>query len=98
MMKNPLGYMALFFIRLYQYTVSPLIGPRCRFYPTCSNYAIEAIKRYGFVKGSCLAMWRLLRCHPGSKGGFDPVPDKCSTRHSCKNASQSTRHEDTMAR
>ncbi|HET9113401.1 MAG TPA: membrane protein insertion efficiency factor YidD [Burkholderiales bacterium] len=61
-------------VRIYQYTLSPLIGPRCRFTPTCSQYAIEAISKYGGIKGSRLAVRRLLCCHPRSSGGYDPVP------------------------
>lgn len=61
-------------IRMYQKFVSPLFGPRCRFIPTCSTYAIEALKKYGFFKGGFLAIWRILRCNPFCKGGYDPVP------------------------
>jgi len=61
-------------IRLYQFTVSPLIGPACRFYPSCSEYALESVKKYGTLKGSSLAVKRILKCHPFHPGGFDPVP------------------------
>ncbi|WP_300672103.1 membrane protein insertion efficiency factor YidD [Desulfoluna sp.] len=61
-------------IKAYQYLISPLTGPRCRFYPTCSAYAIEAYERYGILKGSWLAVKRILKCHPFHPGGFDPVP------------------------
>jgi uncharacterized protein len=61
-------------IRVYQWTVSPLLGPRCRFYPSCSQYALEAVVRFGVLKGSWLAVLRLGRCHPWHAGGFDPVP------------------------
>nr|WP_207692503.1 membrane protein insertion efficiency factor YidD [Desulfonema limicola] len=64
----------LIIIRLYQYAISPLLGPCCRFYPTCSNYAYEAIVRYGICKGIVLSAKRILRCHPFSPGGIDPVP------------------------
>lgn len=63
-------------IRLYQIVISPLIGPRCRFVPTCSCYGIEAIKVHGALKGSWLTVKRILKCHPLSAGGFDPVPAK----------------------
>lgn len=63
-------------IKLYQKYISPLKSPSCRFTPTCSNYAIEAIERFGIFKGSILAIWRVLRCNPYSKGGEDPVPTK----------------------
>ena len=61
-------------IRAYQVLVSPLLGPRCRFYPSCSSYAVEAIRRHGPVRGTWLALRRLLRCHPWNPGGPDPVP------------------------
>ena len=63
-------------IRIYQLAVSPLFGPRCRFYPSCSCYAHTAIERHGALRGSWLGAKRLLRCHPFSEGGYDPVPDK----------------------
>jgi len=65
---------ALLLIRGYQLGLSPLLGPRCRFYPTCSQYAIEAISRYGILKGAILSSKRLLKCHPFHPGGVDPVP------------------------
>lgn len=64
----------IFIIRLYRYVLSTLLGSRCRFEPSCSMYAIEAIKLYGCLKGSLLALKRLLRCHPWHAGGIDPVP------------------------
>jgi len=64
----------LLLIRGYQLIVSPVLGPACRFYPSCSQYASLAINRYGVVKGSYLAFRRLLRCHPFHPGGYDPVP------------------------
>lgn len=64
-------------IRVYQWTVSPLLGPRCRFWPTCSHYAYEAIGLHGFWRGSLLAGRRILRCHPWNPGGIDPVPGRC---------------------
>lgn len=63
-------------IRFYQKKISPLFGPRCRYYPTCSQYAVEAVERFGAVKGSFLAIYRLLRCNPLFPGGYDPVPEK----------------------
>ena len=65
---------AILLIRLYQSCVSPLLGPRCRFYPSCSHYACEAMQTHGFLRGCWLALRRLLRCHPFNAGGFDPVP------------------------
>ncbi|TXI12171.1 MAG: membrane protein insertion efficiency factor YidD [Polynucleobacter sp.] len=64
------------FVRLYQLTLSPFWGAQCRFYPTCSCYAIDALKQHGALKGSYLSVWRLCRCHPWAKGGVDPVPEK----------------------
>ncbi|MBR2328962.1 MAG: membrane protein insertion efficiency factor YidD [Clostridia bacterium] len=64
----------LFLIRFYRRHISPLKQPCCRFIPTCSQYALEAVEKYGALKGSWLALRRLLRCHPLCKGGYDPVP------------------------
>ena len=64
------------FIKVYQYTLSPLLGPRCRYYPSCSNYAVEALREHGAVRGLGLATWRILRCNPFSNGGHDPVPPR----------------------
>lgn len=61
-------------IRFYQRAVSPLFPPRCRYIPTCSEYALEAVEKYGVAKGGFLALKRFLRCHPFHKGGYDPVP------------------------
>jgi len=63
-------------IRFYQLTLSPFWGSQCRFHPTCSHYAIEAIDKHGALKGFFLAVWRILRCNPFTKGGLDPVPEK----------------------
>ena len=64
----------LFLIRFYRRRISPLRPPCCRYIPTCSEYALQAIEKYGALKGSWLALRRLLRCHPFHKGGYDPVP------------------------
>ena len=69
---------AMGFIKFYRYAISPLMAGRCRFYPTCSAYGLEALDRHGFLKGSKLTLLRLLRCHPWHPGGFDPVPEKDS--------------------
>jgi putative membrane protein insertion efficiency factor len=62
-------------VRGYQYLIRPLIGANCRFYPTCSDYALEALERHGAARGSLLAAKRLCKCHPYHPGGYDPVPD-----------------------
>ncbi len=64
----------LFLIRFYRRHISPLRPPCCRYIPTCSQYALEAVEKYGALKGSWLALRRLLRCHPFHEGGYDPVP------------------------
>ena len=61
-------------IRGYQLTVSPLLGPTCKYYPSCSHYGLEAVRRHGALRGSVLAGWRVLRCNPWSHGGVDDVP------------------------
>jgi len=61
-------------IRFYQTFLSPLLGPSCKYHPTCSNYALEAYGTHNFLYASWLTIWRVLRCNPFSKGGFDPVP------------------------
>jgi putative membrane protein insertion efficiency factor len=63
-------------LRGYQRVLSPLLGPRCRFYPSCSEYAVQAVDRYGILRGLVLALWRLLRCNPLSRGGVDLVEDQ----------------------
>jgi len=65
---------AIFLVRLYQLFISPLLHPACRFEPSCSHYAIQALQKYGFFKGSWLATKRIARCHPFNPGGYDPVP------------------------
>ncbi len=64
----------LWLITLYRVSISPLHGPCCRYIPTCSQYAMEAVQKYGAIKGGYLAVRRVLRCNPFSKGGYDPVP------------------------
>lgn len=71
-------------VRLYQLTLSPWVGRSCRFVPTCSNYAIEALEKYGAVKGTYLTIYRLLRCHPLGGRGLDPVPAKFRWRRWCR--------------
>ncbi len=65
--------LALRLLRLYKRWISPAFPPSCRYVPTCSEYAMEAVERYGVLRGGAMAAWRLLRCHPFAKGGYDPV-------------------------
>ncbi|KAF0151993.1 MAG: hypothetical protein FD143_1462 [Ignavibacteria bacterium] len=60
-------------VRLYQKFISPMFPPSCRFYPTCSEYAVQSFEKHGAIKGSAKTIWRVLRCNPFNKGGFDPV-------------------------
>ena len=66
--------LALFLLRFYKRFISPFLPPMCRFEPTCSVYAMDAVTRYGFLRGAWLSLKRLLRCHPLNPGGWDPVP------------------------
>src|SRR5690606_2841811 len=68
------GRLLVALIRLYQIALSPLLGAHCRFTPTCSNYAIDAIRKHGALVGTGYTIWRLLRCQPFCRGGYDPVP------------------------
>jgi len=63
----------VFLIKTYQRAISPMFPPSCRFYPTCSEYSVQAITKYGVLKGSAKSVWRILRCNPFNKGGYDPV-------------------------
>ena len=71
---TPLQWLAISLIRLYQLLLSPLLGQRCRFHPSCSQYTMEAIRLHGVIKGIWLGIKRLLKCHPLHAGGYDPVP------------------------
>ncbi len=76
----------IWIIRTYQYILSPLLGPRCRFYPTCSEYTVIAVQRFGVVQGGYLGVRRLLKCHPWHSGGVDFVPDQAlsETEKNCR--------------
>jgi putative membrane protein insertion efficiency factor len=69
-----LSFPFILLIKIYQKILSPVLGPQCRFTPTCSNYALEALKKYGVFKGSWLAIKRISKCHPWGGSGYDPVP------------------------
>lgn len=71
-------FLAIWPIRFYRYAISPMMGPHCRFEPSCSAYAEQAVQRHGLASGGYLAVRRLLRCHPGCPGGHDPVPETFS--------------------
>jgi putative membrane protein insertion efficiency factor len=77
-----------FLIRSYQLGISPLLGPRCRFYPSCSQYALEAIAAHGSLRGGWLAFRRLARCHPFQYGGYDPVPPAACAHRSTSDLEQ----------
>jgi len=64
----------IFSIKMYQKYISPLKSTKCPYYPSCSQYGLEAVEKYGALKGGLLAIWRIIRCNPFSKGGYDPVP------------------------
>lgn len=73
-LAKAIGWLLILLVRFYQKFISPLTPPSCRFTPTCSQYAIEAITKHGPIKGLWLAVRRVLRCHPGGGSGYDPVP------------------------
>lgn len=76
MSRSPLQWFFIILIRGYQLCLSPYLGSNCRFYPTCSQYALQAITVHGCIKGIFLTVVRLLKCHPFHPGGYDPVPEK----------------------
>ncbi|NNK90615.1 MAG: membrane protein insertion efficiency factor YidD [Saprospiraceae bacterium] len=75
-LKNPLRYIIILPVRLYQVLISPILGPTCRYKPTCSHYMLQAIEEWGLFKGFFLGIKRILRCHPWGSSGYDPVPRK----------------------
>jgi len=74
-------FMLIAIIKFYKYFISPLLGNRCRFYPSCSSYSLEALQLHGAIIGSYLTLRRLLRCHPFHEGGIDPVPEKFGNKN-----------------
>ncbi|PWM00063.1 MAG: membrane protein insertion efficiency factor YidD [Clostridiales bacterium] len=86
----------IFFVKMYQKFISPLKPPCCRFTPTCSNYAIEAFREWGLFVGLGLTVWRILRCNPFSRGGYDPVPKRKKRRkHSLPSANEKGENSQT---
>ena len=79
-----------FFIKLYRKFISPILPQSCRFTPSCSEYAIEAIDKFGAIRGTILASYRILRCNPFCRGGYDPVPDKFTFKR------QELKYEETV--
>jgi len=75
-LKNPFAYLIIIPVKIYQAIISPILGPTCRYQPTCSHYMIKAIDEWGLIKGFYLGIKRILRCHPWGDSGFDPVPKK----------------------
>ncbi|HYW92317.1 MAG TPA: membrane protein insertion efficiency factor YidD [Gammaproteobacteria bacterium] len=68
-------FLLIVLVKAYRLVVSPLLGPHCRYYPSCSQYTLEALRRHGTLRGGWLAICRVARCHPGFPGGYDPVPE-----------------------
>ena len=79
MRQSPIATLLLGLIRAYRYLLSPLLAPRCRYLPTCSEYAVEAVQRHGAWRGAWLSLCRLARCHPWGGHGYDPVPERETT-------------------
>jgi len=82
-MKNPASALVRGLIVGYQYLLSPVLPGTCRYWPSCSHYALEAVGRFGVLKGGWLALGRILRCHPWGGSGYDPVPEPSAERDDC---------------
>jgi uncharacterized protein len=89
-MRQFVQLVVLGLLRAYKWAISPMFPPSCRYVPTCSEYAMEAVERYGALRGGLMAVWRLLRCHPFAHGGYDPVV-KQSSSYENSHFSQKTR-------
>lgn len=75
-MRSPLAWLLIGLLTVYRRLISPMLAPSCRFEPSCSRYALDAVRTHGALKGAWLAVRRLLKCHPFHEGGFDPVPER----------------------
>ena len=84
-----------FFIKLYRKFISPILPQSCRFTPSCSEYAIEAIDKFGAIRGTILASYRILRCNPFCRGGYDPVPDKFTFKRQEMKSDDTVEEEET---
>lgn len=89
-------YIALALIKFYQKCISPLFPAKCKYYPTCSHYAMGAFRKFGFFRGMYLSVWRILRCNPWSLGGIDYVPEKFSFRY--KKIDYASVHDNSMSK
>jgi len=88
---NPFYWIIYLIVRFYQLFISPVIGPRCRFYPTCSHYTIEALQKHGVLCGLWLSVKRIGSCHPGNPGGIDLVPEcGCKRKQNCDHSDDKT--------
>ncbi len=81
MKRNPAIFIVVVLIKIYQVFFSPLLGRNCRFYPSCSQYTLEAVKRFGFIHGCFLGIRRIIKCGPWHPGGYDPVPGNHTTEN-----------------
>jgi len=90
-MRNVPKLVVLQLLRAYKWAISPMFLPACRYVPTCSEYAMEAVERYGVARGSLMAAWRLLRCHPFAHGGHDPVASEANLESAWKSGASAPR-------
>jgi putative membrane protein insertion efficiency factor len=93
---NPITWFFIGLVRFYQLFISPILGPRCRFYPSCSHYTIDALKQHGILCGGWLAIKRIFSCHPGNPGGVDPVPScGCQSAKTCQEPVETELEQDS---
>lgn len=92
MLRMSVNGLCVALIQFYRYGISPLLGPRCRFYPSCSQYALDALRLHGPAAGTFLAIKRVLRCHPWNVGGYDPAPARDDPHALCHSHCKSTLH------